>query len=112
MDHRTREPVPGPNETVERREIIERHDRGTAAPSPNRGTSNAIWLLPLLLVVIGLVWFIFARGEPVDTRNLEVNVPQVEVPRVTEERRIEVQVPAGGGTTAPPQTAPPQTGQP
>jgi hypothetical protein len=39
-------------------------------------------------------------------------VPQVEVPRVTEERRIEVQVPAGGGTTAPPQTAPPQTGQP
>jgi hypothetical protein len=99
MDSESRGPAPGPNETIERHETVVRRDQDVP-PAP-RGPSNLLWLLPLALIVAGLAWFIFARGEPVNVReqfNVEINAPNVEVPRVTEERRIRVEVPTTGGS--------------
>jgi hypothetical protein len=102
------EPPPAPNERVERREVVERRDSPETTRA-RRDASYLIWLIPLALVVVALVWFIFTRGEPigpVDTRDVEVTVPQVEMPRIEEERRIEV-VPAEPEPEPAPQPQPP-----
>src|SRR5688572_19045002 len=78
----TRRPAPG--ERIERHEVVERVSRGAeAAP---RATPMWAWVLPLVLVVLALAWFIFARGEPVNPLS---NLPDVDVEPAAEQVRIE-----------------------
>jgi uncharacterized protein HemX len=108
MNEQHRHPAAGQKEVVERREVVERSTVPERAPARAAGAGTGwIWLLLLLLVVVGLVWFIFSRGEPQrPLQNVELNVPNVEVPTVREERRIEVQVPTA--TENPPAQPAPQ----
>jgi hypothetical protein len=101
-----RGPPPERDEVIERREVVERRTPADRAPvretvrepvrEPARGPGvTPIVLVLLLLVVIGLVYFIFARGQPAQPLdNVQIEVPTVEAPVVSEERRIEIQTPA------------------
>lgn len=61
MEERADESPP-PVERVERIEVIER----TPAAGPARSaTPMWVWLLPLVIIVLALVWYILARGNPV-----------------------------------------------
>ena len=79
------DPTPvAPAGRVERHEVIE-----TSRPdSPARrkeGTSMAFWLIPLVLVVIGLMWYVMQEGSPdspLPERGVELEAPEVEAPAV------------------------------
>jgi hypothetical protein len=111
MDERTppepSQPSP-PVERVERHEVVERQSGPARYDSPARGAAVPMWawLIPLVLLVAVLIWFIFTRGEPRspgDMINLdpgasgrrapatEVTLPRIEAPTV---QQPEVRVPA------------------
>jgi hypothetical protein len=50
-----------PVERVERIEVIERSPGGVES---RRAAPMWAWLLPLVIVVVALVWYILTRGEP------------------------------------------------
>jgi hypothetical protein len=112
MDERNAGPPPNP-ERIERREVVER------SPAPERPAATPMWLwvLPLVVVVIALAWFIFTRGEPrapfgdTDGRGgivPEVTVPQpnVQVPTIEAPRSAEP-APAEPAPAEPPAVADP-----
>jgi|GEM_PF-3772382 len=109
MSDINRGPAPERDEVIERRETVERHTTADRDPvretvrAPARGPGvTPIVLVLLLLVVIGLVYFIFARGQPAQPLdNVQIDVPTVEAPVIREERRIEVQTPAPSQPTQP-----------
>ncbi len=92
MDERPRDPNIERQEVVERREIVERDrpvDRVTV--HERRGPSPAIWLIPLLIVVALLLWYVMTRGE-----RTQLEVPTIEAPRIESpqpDTRIEIQLP-------------------
>jgi hypothetical protein len=99
MDDNRRDPSFEHREVVERRERVERSGGPEPVPAREPAADNN-WLLIALLVVVvlGLVWFVFSRGQPQrPLENVEINVPTVEVPTVREERRIEIRTPAPAG---------------
>jgi len=113
-----RGPDPERREVVERHEVTERRTGSEAEPvrttrrepvrEPAAG-SGVTWiaLVLLLFVVIGLVWFIFARGEPQrPLDNVRIDAPNVEAPTIREERRIEIQTPAPAEPAPPAQPDP------
>lgn len=113
-------PPPERREVIERHEVVERSDApGPPAAAPRSGGFDWIWVVLLVLVALGLVWFVFSRGQPLrwgDGGNLEVEIPRVEVPRVEPpqvERRIEIAVPqAPPAPTQEEPREPPQPPQP
>jgi hypothetical protein len=56
-------PTPAPGERIERTEIIDRTSSATTT-RPRGSAPMWAWVLPLVLVVIALVWYILTRGEP------------------------------------------------
>jgi hypothetical protein len=97
MDERPRDPNIERQEVVERREIVER-DR-TVARDPvdrvtvheSRGPRAAIWLIPLVIVVALLLWYVMSRGQPT-----QLEVPSIEAPRIESpqpDTRIEIELP-------------------
>jgi hypothetical protein len=106
MDESTRRPTPGPGERIERTEVVQNTSDATRRPAPGerverhevvervasdaapppRATPMWVWVLPLVLVVLALAWFIFARGEPADPLS---SLPDVDVDPVVEQTRIE-----------------------
>jgi hypothetical protein len=96
-------------ERIEHHEVVER--AGPADREPRRpGTPLWLWLLPLVLVVIALAWFVFTQGQPrspvegrTGVRAPEVNittpsVPAVEAPRIEAPR---IEAPAADPSPAP-----------
>lgn len=69
-------------------------------PPPVSGdSSTAIWpiLIVVLLLVLALLWFIFAREdatpETADRTDVEVNVPAADAPQVDVPDQINVELP-------------------
>ena len=65
-DQTPRDPaIPG-TERVERIEYIERVPGGPETPAAPRQSSSPmwVWVLPLVLVVLALIWYVLSRGEP------------------------------------------------
>jgi hypothetical protein len=95
MEDRPREPVPPRDEVVERHEVVEqRVTRDGAYRGGTRPVSSWIWLVPLLIVVVLLVWYVLTRGE---RREGPIEVPRMETPtieRPAPEQRIEIEMPA------------------
>lgn len=93
MTESPREPLPQREEVVERREVTERHTGPVRAEPGPRGPGTAwIWLVLLLFIVLGLVWYVLSRGQPQEMRLPEIEAPTIEVPQP--EQRIEINVPA------------------
>jgi hypothetical protein len=107
MDETPRERTPAPgdpleprettppraNERIERVEVVERGPATNRVEEP-RGTPMWVWLLPLVLVVMVLAWFIFTRAEPsspfgrqspiqIQTPAVGVPEPAIQAPTVT-----------------------------
>jgi hypothetical protein len=112
MDERPQDPT-REREIVERHEIVERDvpARGTAgapppaAPRAAAGTPAWLWVIPLLVVVIGLIWYVLSTGQ---RREGPIDLPSVEVPSVQRQaptQRVEVGAPAPAAE-APPQAEP------
>lgn len=99
------EPPPERGETVERHEVVERHSGSGASPRRDPGGGTAwIWIALLVLVVLGLLWYVLSRGEPatpVERTDVNVEAPEVSTPTV--ERDIGIRTPgAREGTPAEP----------
>jgi hypothetical protein len=109
-----------PDERPPTRERIEHHEVVERDVPVNRGVRRAgtplwIWIIPLVLVVIALVWFIMTQGQPrspvegrTGERATEVNIttpqlPAVEAPRIEVPR---VEAPAADPPPAAPAAAP------
>lgn len=104
------EPPPEREEVVERHVVSERH---TVPESRARDTSWTIWLIPLLLLVIALVWYALTRGQPQAIEMPEVEVPTVEAPAAeprTERIQIDVSSPTEEVTPPTDEGAPPPEG--
>lgn len=96
MDERPLEPGSERREVVERTEVV--HGDATRVPERDRvvvhdRSSGVGWILliPLLLIVLALLWYVFARGE-----RQTIDVPAVEVPTVeapAPDQRIEINLP-------------------
>lgn len=90
-------PPPPEDEPVQRREVVEKTEVVNTAP-PRQSTPMAIWLIPLVLIVIALVWFVLSSGEPsspVDSvRDIQIESPEINAPDV------DVEVPAADGDGA------------
>jgi len=107
---------PRSKERLERRPVVERE---SIDPPPARSAATPLWLwiLPLVLVVIGLTWYIFSRGEP-SPPTLRPGAAEVLTP---EDRSLDVQIrapdlapprieaPAQTPAAEPPATAPAET---
>jgi hypothetical protein len=114
MEERPRDPGVEREEVVERREVVERDTRAGPPPERDRvvvherrGPGPAIWIIPLLIVVGLLLWYVLTRGE-----RTQIQVPEIEAPRIEapspEPQRIEINLPE---RTEPAQPAP-QPAQP
>lgn len=51
-----------PGERIEHHEVTERVS--PIAESPRRGPGMLPWLLPLVILVLILAWYVLSRGEP------------------------------------------------
>jgi hypothetical protein len=59
------DPLTPGTERVERIEYIERVPSDATPPRANRESSPMwVWVLPLVLVAIALIWYVLSRGEP------------------------------------------------
>jgi hypothetical protein len=107
------EPRPPAGERVER---VERRETVTTGPEgePPRVASATpmwLWIMPLVLVVVGLVWFIFTQAEPrspVDpVREVEIVAPEINIGTSGDPGpAVELPSPAPQEPAAPPITAP------
>jgi hypothetical protein len=111
---------PPPEERIERIEVVERDRPTTVRVEAERGGGVPMWawLLPLVLVVIVLAWFIFTQGEPRSplergtqveittppATETEIRLPTVELPPAPQPAP-----PAAEPTAAPEATAPMET---
>jgi hypothetical protein len=94
MEERPRDPGVERQEVIERREVVERDrpvDRVTVHERSG-GTAAWIWIVPLLLVVLLLLWYVMTRGEPTQLEVPTIQTPTVEAPRQPD-TRIEIQLP-------------------
>ncbi|MEX2571455.1 MAG: hypothetical protein WD737_09110 [Gemmatimonadota bacterium] len=66
MDENPQQPAE-PGERIEYHEVIER-ERG--AERGGRGIPMWVWLMPLVIVVIALMWYVLTRAEPASPLNL------------------------------------------
>lgn len=123
MNETPRDPEPLPGERIERHEVVERgptdapltETRYATSPPP-RATPMWIWVLPLVILVIVLVWFVLSRGEPrspldsvrdvevgapaVQERTIEIEAPRIELPEVSAPSVPEPSAPPAGEAPA------------
>jgi hypothetical protein len=111
MDEREDRPAGERREVVERREVIDEpadsSRRGTAGPTARdaRAATVWLWMIPLLGVVVFLVWFILARGEPqrpFEDGDVDIIVPTVEPTPAPQRPEPEIQIPAPDAPAASP----------
>jgi hypothetical protein len=57
------EESPGSGKRIEREVIVERTTTGGGTDAPPRSSMWA-WVLPLVIVVLVLMWYVVTRGEP------------------------------------------------
>ena len=105
MDENPRVPQPPPAERVEHREVVERTP-ASPVERPRGTTPIWVWLLPLVLVVLALVWYILTTGQPSSPVG---SAPEVELPAVqqdVQEIQIDVDPVVTPGNDAAPADAP------
>ncbi len=87
MDETPRNPhTPGerplaPGERIEHHEITHRSP-AEQAPAPRRGTPMWLFVVPLVILALVLVWYVLTRGEPTSPieaiENIEFQAPAVD----------------------------------
>jgi hypothetical protein len=101
------EPRPEREEIVERHVVTESHSVSTPR---ERGGIWALWLIPLLVLVIVLVWYALTRGQPQSVTMPEVDVPAAEPSRTEQRIEIDVVQPREAATPPADADAPPPEG--
>ncbi len=97
-------PHPAPGERIERTEIIE--STSSANPERPRGTAPMwAWVVPLVLVVILLVWYILTRGQPESpldrvTPDVFESGSAIEAPAIREPSETPAEAPGPAPTAA------------
>jgi hypothetical protein len=91
MDERPREPRVERHEVVERHETVERDGRAETVTVHQRPSNAWLWMIPLLLIVLLLLWYVLSRGERNQIELPAIDRPVVESPQP--DRRIEIQLP-------------------
>jgi hypothetical protein len=83
MDETPREPPLAPGERIEHHEVTQRVPADGEPVPARRGSPMWPWLVPLVLLVLFLAWYIFTRGEPsspIDAvDDVEVVTPDIDV---------------------------------
>jgi hypothetical protein len=95
-----------PEPPLEREEVVERQvvtESRTYPAARTRDRTWGLWLIPLLVVVIALVWYALTRGQPQSVTIPEVEVPAAEPART--EQRIEIDVVEPRQEASPPSDA-------
>lgn len=87
-------PPVAPGERIERHEVVESVP-ADGQPRRSRGTSMAVWLIPLVLVVFFLMWYVMQEGTPdsplpesgieLEAPEINASAPEVETPAVVAE---------------------------
>ena len=87
-------PPVAPGERIERHEVVESVP-ADAEPRRSRGTPMAFWLIPLVLIVIFLMWYVMQEGTPdsplpesgieLEAPELDASAAQTETPAIVAE---------------------------
>jgi hypothetical protein len=56
--------APQPGERIERKVVIEERSPSSGGPHRPARSSMWMWVLPLVIIVLLLMWYVFTRGEP------------------------------------------------
>jgi len=106
----TRPPEPPPPDVYAEGTVSRETSYTVRRDPPPPGTPLWLWLIPLVLVVVALVWFIFTQGEPrapipgggVDPAPTTTSPgTTIEVPRIEIQRDPPATEPAPAATPAP-----------
>lgn len=127
MEETPREPPLQPGERVEHHEVTERVPQNETERTPpgrevrsRRGTPMWAWLIPLVIVVLFLAWYVLTSGEPSSpiggTDRIELEVPEIDPPNPAIENNTVIELPdapaAPEPSSAPPAAPTPETGEP
>ena len=74
MDETPREPPLAPGERIEHHEVTRRVSPATDTSPPRGGPGMLPWLLPLVILVLVLAWYVLSRGEPTSPADAIENV--------------------------------------
>jgi hypothetical protein len=91
MDEIPREPRVERHEIVERHETVERNGDPDTVTVHQRPSNAWLWMIPLLVVVLLLLWYVLSRGESSQIELPSIERPVVESPQP--DRTIEIQLP-------------------
>jgi hypothetical protein len=91
MEERPREPRVERHEVIERHETVERNGEADTVTVHQRSSNAWLWIVPILVVVVLLLWYVMSRGEPTQLELPDIDRPVVESPQP--DRTIEIQLP-------------------